>query len=164
MKDQQARSALLIAAAIAFAACANRPTTTTDDDRDPARETVTVRVIRLNAESSESSPRLDLSAASVDEAMFTCSDTAECVVVETGCCDHCNGGALLAVNNRYTDAAMAAFRQRECEDSSCTKMACEWSYTPVCDAGSCARLEEHTLGEVATLSVLVHNWPSGRSP
>jgi hypothetical protein len=157
MKTEQARSALLIAATIAIAACANRPATTAADD-DRAQEAMTVRVIGLKPARG---PRLELPTV-VDEAMFTCSDTAECVVVETGCCDHCNGGALLAVNNRYSDAAMAAFRQRECDDeTSCTKMACEYSYTPVCDAGTCARLEDHPLGEAATMLELVHNYAEG---
>ncbi len=150
----------LFAAATAIAACANRPAAT--DDPSPDQPTVQVVESKplptpdfeLPRETATDTPA---PTVSMDDAAFTCSESSECVVLETGCCDHCNGGALVSVNSKYSDAAMEAFRQRSCENTACTKMACAWSFTPVCDAGTCARLEERPLGTAGATQVVVHN-------
>jgi hypothetical protein len=147
---------------IAIAACANRPANSYGEaDRDHG----TVQVVERKPMGT---PEITLpreteptrSQPAVDDSFFACTDSADCVVLETGCCDHCNGGALLAVNTRYSESAMEAFRQNSCaDDSACTKVACEWSFTPVCDAGTCARLEERALGKAGATMVVVHNAP-----
>lgn len=159
-----ARWITVVLGATTIAACANRPANSYGEaDRDDG----TVQVIERKPMATpditlprETEPTPAPQTA-VDDAFFACSDSAECVVLETGCCDHCNGGALLAVNSRYSESAMEAFRQNSCgDDSACTKVACEWSFTPVCDAGTCARLEERALGKAGATMVVVHNAPA----
>lgn len=62
----------------------------------------------------------------------SCSSDADCVVVETACCDHCNGGKAEAFNKAFADA----HRATGCEDTACTLMACGTA-TASCDAGTC---------------------------
>lgn len=61
-----------------------------------------------------------------------CSSDADCVVVETTCCDHCNGGRAEA----YNVAFAAAHKPTGCEETVCTLMACG-AATASCDAGTC---------------------------
>ena len=62
----------------------------------------------------------------------TCTADPDCVVIETACCDHCNGGKVEAFNKASADAHKAT----GCEDTMCTQMACG-AATASCDAGSC---------------------------
>jgi len=62
----------------------------------------------------------------------SCTSDADCVVVETACCDHCNGGKADAFNKAFADAHKAT----GCENTACTLMACG-AATASCEAGSC---------------------------
>lgn len=62
----------------------------------------------------------------------SCASDADCVVVETACCDHCNGGRAEA----YNTASAAAHKPTGCEETVCTQMACG-AATASCDAGTC---------------------------
>ena len=70
---------------------------------------------------------------SVAEAWRTCSADADCVLVETACCDHCNGGKAVAVNKSHMqDAAKLA---PQCGPTMCTKRAC--ITRAACESGAC---------------------------
>jgi hypothetical protein len=62
----------------------------------------------------------------------SCSSDADCVIVETACCDHCNGGKAEAFNKAFADA----HRPTGCENTACTLMACG-AATASCEAGAC---------------------------
>jgi hypothetical protein len=67
----------------------------------------------------------------------TCTTTADCVAIEMGCCDHCNGGWVLGVNTAHAARATSAYHAR-CDSSehanpdgtmsfcgpSCTEVGC----------------------------------------
>jgi hypothetical protein len=61
-----------------------------------------------------------------------CESDSDCVVVETQCCDHCNGGKALAFNK---DNA-AAKKPSGCEGKVCTMMACDHAVA-VCKDSQC---------------------------
>ena len=61
-----------------------------------------------------------------------CSADADCVVVETVCCDHCNGGKAEAFNVAFADQ----HKPKSCEQTACTMMACGPA-TAACEAGTC---------------------------
>lgn len=50
----------------------------------------------------------------------TCDVDADCAVVETECCDHCNGGKVEAYRKELADA----HKKPGCEQTACTEMAC----------------------------------------
>jgi hypothetical protein len=62
-----------------------------------------------------------------------CKADADCAVVETKCCDHCNGGKAEA----YPVAEADSHKATGCEGTACTEMACGRA-TAVCEAGACA--------------------------
>jgi hypothetical protein len=63
-----------------------------------------------------------------------CSDSAECTLVETACCDHCNGGTAVAVNASHAADIRAQFPRDKCS-GSCTERGC---FTrAACDSGRC---------------------------
>src|SRR5690349_15601975 len=61
-----------------------------------------------------------------------CKADDECVVVETGCCDHCNGGKAQA----FPKGKEAGHGPTGCTDIACTEMACGPAL-PKCEAGKC---------------------------
>lgn len=66
-----------------------------------------------------------------DQAAATCSTDTDCVVVETACCDHCNGGKAEAFPK-----ALAASHAPQCKETMCTQMACGPA-TAHCTSGRC---------------------------
>jgi hypothetical protein len=73
------------------------------------------------------------SAVANPPATAACKADADCAVVETKCCDHCNGGKAEAFPVAEADAHKAT----GCEGTACTEMACGRA-TAVCEAGACA--------------------------
>lgn len=71
----------------------------------------------------------------VDERQ-ACGADEDCAVVETECCDHCNGGAIAAV---HQDAAAEVRAQIEaaCGPTTCTELACVEEPTAICRSGRC---------------------------
>jgi hypothetical protein len=73
------------------------------------------------------------SSAGVPDAWRACSTDADCVLVETACCDHCNGGKAVAVNKSHTGDAEKL--RPQCGPTMCTKRAC---FTrAACESGAC---------------------------
>jgi hypothetical protein len=60
-----------------------------------------------------------------------CKADTDCVVVETACCDHCNGGKAEAFPKSKPSSPAAG-----CDEVACTEMACGPAL-PHCDAGKC---------------------------
>lgn len=66
------------------------------------------------------------------ESHTSCSADADCVVVETACCDHCNGGKAEAFNVAFADQ----HEPTGCEGTPCTKRGCGEALA-TCEAGTC---------------------------
>ena len=56
--------------------------------------------------------------------LFACASSADCTVIETKCCDHCNGGEALAVAVATQAEALAKFGPTGCGGVACTEKAC----------------------------------------
>ncbi len=62
----------------------------------------------------------------VPEDWVTCRTGDDCVALEGGCCDHCNGGMITAVHKDYADKVRPYLENFGCEDSEgCTEIACD---------------------------------------
>ena len=70
---------------------------------------------------------------------FTCNNDTDCEVFEAECCDHCNGGKLLAANVTHIGAATISLAKppSTCIATMCTAMGCAPG-VGVCEAGKCA--------------------------
>ena len=76
-------------------------------------------------------PSLPLDAEYTD-----CSTADDCVVVELGCCDECNGGFAVAVNVDSESVVSERFTETCQEDQACTEIGCApWVLS--CDDGTC---------------------------
>lgn len=82
-------------------------------------------------------------APAAGDELFACASDDECVVVEMGCCDHCNGGWRLSVNKAHVDAATAKHHDKDCS-GACTERGCDWATAPVCHQGACAMSEDRS--------------------
>lgn len=70
-------------------------------------------------------------------AEYTACDTAEdCVIVELGCCDACNGGEARSVAADQAAAVADEFAEVCVGDTSCTLIGCAPLET-TCNAGVC---------------------------
>ncbi|MEL6349550.1 MAG: hypothetical protein AAFV53_40985 [Myxococcota bacterium] len=72
----------------------------------------------------------------LESELTDCSADEECVVVELGCCDACNGGTAVAVNKAQEDETRDRYSERCGLNYACTLMACG-SLDAVCDDGTC---------------------------
>lgn len=62
----------------------------------------------------------------VPEAWVECRIGTECVALEGGCCDHCNGGVLTSVNAQYVEKLRPYIERYGCEGhEACTEIACD---------------------------------------
>jgi len=59
-----------------------------------------------------------------EEDYRTCAVDEDCVIVELGCCDHCNGGRVDAVHRDRAEEIQMSFGDDCEEDEACTEMAC----------------------------------------
>ena len=65
-----------------------------------------------------------------------CDAPEDCVVVELGCCDACNGGEARSVSVDQADAAVERYAEVCGMGTACTEIGCSpWETT--CDAGVC---------------------------
>lgn len=71
-----------------------------------------------------------------DAEWVACEQDEDCSVIELECCDHCNGGRAMAVNQKFKDEAIAELADDDCDDVMCTMMACP-DLLPYCAAGTC---------------------------
>jgi len=72
-----------------------------------------------------------------EPAWTACQAASDCVVIELGCCDHCNGGQAFSVNKAHEAEALAALQTKVCDDVDCTALACA-DLVPTCPSGTCA--------------------------
>lgn len=82
-----------------------------------------------------------------------CLEDSECVRVELGCCDACNGGADVAVPGEMAEQMKARYGQPCSGATVCTQRVCE-PKAPVCEGGTCqlidakaAQAREQTRGQ-----------------
>ncbi len=74
-----------------------------------------------------------------------CSGDSDCVVVELGCCDHCNGGRVMAVNMEYEQQVKENMADVCDENTVCTLMACAPEIVK-CDSGTCVSYPDPEWG------------------
>jgi hypothetical protein len=75
----------------------------------------------------------------------SCETDADCAVVELGCCDHCNGGSVMACRADHVDDVLRTFGAECAEDYACTLMACA-PYLPTCSGGMCIAEQDPDWG------------------
>jgi hypothetical protein len=78
--------------------------------------------------------------ADIDPMYTDCSGGEACVIVQLGCCDHCNGGAAVSVTAGSETAVMDAYGQSCRPPVACTEMACAPRIAE-CEAGVCVSVE-----------------------
>lgn len=91
-------------------------------------------------------------------AWQVCKAPADCVAVEIGCCDHCNGGEAWPVHKDYADAATKFWRPPTCEGTYCTEKACMPNQT-TCQDGQCVLLEPSGCQKVDAAMLCVRGKP-----
>lgn len=69
-----------------------------------------------------------------------CTVAQDCVTVEIGCCDHCNGGEAYPVHKDYAKDAQKALSPATCSGTYCTEKAC-LPATATCHAGTCVLVD-----------------------
>ena len=85
----------------------------------------------------------DAGGGSTAYALAACHKDEDCVLIEVGCCGHCNGGKLMSVNGKAKPEALAKYKAKDCKGKKCTLMGCT-PKVPVCVlaqtpvAGQCA--------------------------
>jgi hypothetical protein len=79
--------------------------------------------------------------SAVRDEWFFCRAADDCEVIETGCCDHCNGGAVISVNDAYARLAREHVVQTDCEGIECTERACA-AEVPTCEDGRCGSIPD----------------------
>lgn len=68
----------------------------------------------------------------------SCTVDTDCAVVEIECCDHCNGGTVVAVHRDYLAEVESQYASpEECADVACTKMACVDQPVAICKQSIC---------------------------
>ncbi|MFA4874254.1 MAG: hypothetical protein WC956_02300 [bacterium] len=78
-----------------------------------------------------------------------CDTDDDCVAVELGCCDHCNGGSVMAANKnsealvRGTFGEFCVAEPNGVNKTICTLMACPAELAK-CDAGRCVTYTDPT--------------------
>jgi hypothetical protein len=72
----------------------------------------------------------------LDGELTRCADTSDCVVVELGVCDACNGGTVVAVNGESEAFVRRRFSERRPFGHACTLMGCA-DPVAACEAGTC---------------------------
>jgi hypothetical protein len=126
---------LTAASATLFAACAGRP----------PNDSVPEDAAPPSTSSPHDAPGTAPPASAADPRdagdVMACQSDADCIVVEMGCCDHCNGGFLLSVNKTQVDAARAAHGEKDCTGVACTERGCSFDPQPLCTNRQCSRTE-----------------------
>lgn len=78
-------------------------------------------------------PAGSVSSTSTPAGEAACEADADCAVVETECCDHCNGGKVEAYRREFADA----HKKAGCERTMCTERGCG-AASAVCRDHACA--------------------------
>jgi len=67
-----------------------------------------------------------------------CTADGDCIAVEIGCCDHCNGGQVVGIHRDYAAEVHKTYASADkCGTTMCTKMACAEPPAPFCHDGVC---------------------------
>ncbi len=80
-------------------------------------------------------------ALPLDSRYTSCAAAEDCVPVELGCCDACNGGLAVAVHRDMAAEAMSRFGEQCAGVTACTEIGCP-AWETRCDGGSCAMERE----------------------
>ena len=73
----------------------------------------------------------------LESRLTICELDRDCVIVELGKCDFCNGGLAVVVNRASEAEVRKKYSQRSPLGYACTEMQCVTG-PPVCDGGTCA--------------------------
>jgi len=116
---------------VALVACGGESTTTepaTPEAEAPAAEAP------APAPAAQAPAAAPYEAPELEEGMQMCMGAVDCVVVELGCCNHCGGGALVAVNKSRAEEVKQKHGQKDCDSIQCPSTECP---TPeaVCNMG-----------------------------
>ena len=97
----------------------------------------TIIAVAACSQGKSSAPSTDDdAAANISGAAIACTKNEDRVVVELGCCDHCNGGRVVAVNSKYVEEVENDYKD-DCSDvHACTMRACPGEL-PRCRDGEC---------------------------
>lgn len=86
------------------------------------------------APSSPASSTAPSPSASAAGGPKSCKQDTDCTIVETGCCDHCNGGKAEAFN-----VTVASSQKPTCKQTMCTKRGCA-PVSAACRQGTCTEV------------------------
>ena len=70
-----------------------------------------------------------------------CQTKDDRVVVETQCCDHCNGGKAEAFNKAHADK----YKPKDCGSTACTEMGCGAAVAECVDSKCEAKIQPLTM-------------------
>lgn len=91
---------------------------------------ILIALIGCSSSPSKPAPPTNTGGSAASET--SCTADTDCVVVETQCCDHCNGGSAQAFNA----AAADSHKPSGCEGTMCTELACGKAIAK-CESGTC---------------------------
>lgn len=63
--------------------------------------------------------------ATLPADLTDCDEAADCVLVELGCCEHCNGGTEVAVRVDQQAAVVETYSETCRGEVACTLLGCE---------------------------------------
>ncbi len=72
-----------------------------------------------------------------------CDSPEDCVVVELGCCDECNGGEARSVNGDHANAVIDRYSETCGPGTACTEIGCA-AWVTTCERNVCG-LERSAL-------------------
>ncbi len=81
----------------------------------------------------------------LDDQYTQCSVDADCVRIELGCCDECNGGFAVVVNEDSVKEVQREFGQRCSPLHGCTLVGCIGTWELACADGFCDAAYSSTL-------------------
>jgi hypothetical protein len=76
----------------------------------------------------------------IPATFMTCEEAEDCVVLELGCCDHCNGGRAVSVRVDSADDVQATYAESCTPGMACTQRGCA-PLTADCAQGQCITVE-----------------------
>ncbi|MCB9691542.1 MAG: hypothetical protein H6736_06990 [Alphaproteobacteria bacterium] len=78
--------------------------------------------------------------ADIPADLLACEQPSDCVIVELGCCDHCNGGFALSVRADKASEVTDTYSETCGANTACTEMACA-ELLPTCSNNVCGSEE-----------------------
>ncbi len=76
------------------------------------------------------------------EKYIGCTTSEDCVVVQLGCCDHCNGGLAVAVREASKDAVEERYSERCRPRQACTLIGCPPVRAACSAEGQCEAVQD----------------------